>query len=83
MARTWAIQEDSVNTSIIHWYSTERMREDTTLGPTDVARPVEVDLIWEALADSLIMLTMSKLLNLVPGFRQAMEIRLQTPHKAI
>ena len=22
MARTWAIQEDSVNTSIIHWYST-------------------------------------------------------------
>ena len=22
MARTWAIKEDSVNTSIIHWYST-------------------------------------------------------------
>ena len=24
MARTWAIKEDSVNTSIIHWYSTWR-----------------------------------------------------------
>ena len=23
MARTWAIKEDGVNTSIIHWYSTE------------------------------------------------------------
>ena len=23
MARTWAIKEDSVNTSIIHWYSTD------------------------------------------------------------
>ena len=22
MARTWALKEDSVNTSIIHWYST-------------------------------------------------------------
>ena len=26
MARTWAIQEDSVNTSIIHWYSTLRCK---------------------------------------------------------
>ena len=24
MARTWALKEDSVNTSIIHWYSTGR-----------------------------------------------------------
>ena len=23
MARTWALKEDSVNTSIIHWYSTD------------------------------------------------------------
>ena len=23
MARTWAIKEDSVNTTIIHWYSTQ------------------------------------------------------------
>ena len=24
MARTWALKEDSVNTTIIHWYSTRR-----------------------------------------------------------
>ena len=36
-----------------------------------------------ALADCPIMLTMSKLLNLVPRFRQEMEARLQTPHRAI
>ena len=42
-----------------------------------------MDPIWEALADCPITLTMSKLLNLVPRFRQAMEARLQTPHKTI
>ena len=45
MARTWAIKEDSLNTSIIHWYSTPRFERviscDTSpisisaiLGPT-------------------------------------------------
>ena len=43
----------------------------------------EAYLISEALADCPITLTMSKLLNLVPQFRQAMEARLQTPHKTI
>ena len=42
-----------------------------------------MDPIWEALADCPITLTMSKLLNLVPRFREAMEARLQTPHKTI
>ena len=26
MARTWALKEDSVNTTIIHWYSTPRTK---------------------------------------------------------
>ena len=39
--------------------------------------------IWEALVDCRITLTMSKLLNLVPRFPQAMEARLQAPHQAI
>ena len=57
------------------------MRKDSA--PTDVVNPVEGDPIWEALTDFPITLTMSKLLNLVPRFRQAMEARLQTPHKTI
>ena len=44
---------------------------------------VEADPIWAALAKCPITLTMSKLLNLVPRFQQAMEARLQTPHKTI
>ena len=59
------------------------MRQDTTPGTTDTVSPIEVDPIWEALADYPITLTMSKLLNLVPRFRKAMEERLQTPHKTI
>ena len=55
------------------------MHQDTA----NAVSPVEVDPIWEALADCPITLTMSKLLNLVPRFRQAMEARLQTPHKTI
>ena len=43
----------------------------------------EADSIWEALVDCPITLTMSKLLNLVPQFWQAMESRMQTPHKTI
>ena len=35
--------------------------------------PPEADPIWQALANCPITLTMSKLLNLVPHFRQAME----------
>ena len=32
MARTWALKEDSVNTTIIHWYSTRiPMEENKTL----------------------------------------------------
>ena len=61
----------------------ERMHQDTTPVITDVVIPTEVDPIWEALADFPITLTMRKLLNLVPRFQQAMEARLQTPHKVI
>ena len=43
----------------------ERMRQDTASVTTDVVIPVEVDPIWEVLADCPITLTMSKLLNLV------------------
>ena len=28
MARTWALKEDSVNTTIVHWYSTTPHRTD-------------------------------------------------------
>ena len=55
----------------------EWMRQDTTPGTTDVVSPIEVDPIWEGLADCPITLTMSKLLNLVLRFRQAMEEKLQ------
>ena len=51
----------------------ERMRQDTAPGTTDTVSPIEVDPIWEALADCSITLTMSKHLNLVPRFRQEME----------
>ena len=59
------------------------MRQDVAPDTTDVVIPSKVDPIWEALPDCPIVLTMSKLLNLVPQFRQAMESRLQTPHKVI
>ena len=42
-----------------------------------------MDPILQALVDCPITLTMSKLLNLVTLFRQAMESRLQKPHKVI
>ena len=61
----------------------ERMRQESASGTTNAGSPAEADPIWEALADCPITLTMSKLLNLVPRFRQAMEARLQTPHKTI
>ena len=47
-------------------------QESTTKAPPEVV-VAETDPIWQALADCLITLTMSKLLNLVPQFRQTME----------
>ena len=61
----------------------EQMREDAAPTTSDTVISTEVDPIWEALADFPITLTMSKLLNLVPQLRQAMESRLQNPHKVI
>ena len=55
------------------------MHQDTA----NAVSPVEVDPIWEALADCPITLTIRKLLNLVPRFWKAMEARLQMPHKTI
>ena len=57
------------------------MRQESASGTTNAGSPAEADPIWESLADCPITLTMSKLLNLVPQFQQAMEARLQTPHK--
>ena len=59
----------------------ERMQQDAAPTTSDKVNSTEVDLIWEALVDCPITLTMRKLLNQVPQFRQAMESRLQTPHK--
>ena len=63
--------------------SVEQMRQDSAPGTADAVSSVEVDPIYEALTDYPITLTMSKLLNLVPRFRQEMEARLQMPHKTI
>ena len=61
----------------------EWMRQDNT--PTFVEEDtlLEIDLIWQALADCPITLTMSKFLNLVSRFRQAMDSRLQIPQTPI
>ena len=61
----------------------KRMRQELVSGIPKAGSTVEADPIWEALVDFPITLTMSKLLNLVPRFRQAMEARLQAPHKTI
>ena len=61
----------------------ERMRQESTSGTPETGSTAEADPIWEALADCPITLTMSKLLNLVPWFQQAMQARLQAPHKTI
>ena len=71
----WATKSNAANV--------ERKRQDVTPATTDVVTPSDIDPIWQGLAVCLITLTMSKLLNLVPWFRQAMESRLQTPHKVI
>ena len=76
-------EEDGIRKVAQEWVAkanvanVERMRQESASGT------IEVDPIWEALADCPITLTMRKLLNLVPQFRQAMKARLQTPHKTI
>ena len=74
-AQEWVAKANATNV--------ERMRQDTAPGTTDAVNPIEVDPIWESLADCPITLTMSKLLNVVLRFWQAMEARLRTPHKTI
>ena len=74
-AQEWMAKANAVNV--------ERMRQDAAPATSDTVISTEVDPIWEALADCPITLTMSKLLNLVPQFWQAMESRLQKPHKVI
>ena len=61
----------------------ERMRQDVAPATRDIVISAQVAPVWEALADCPITLTMRKILNLVPQFRQAMESRLQKPHKVI
>ena len=79
--------QDGIRKSTQKWVakanatSIERMRQDSMPGSTDAVSQVEVDPIWEAIVDWPITLTMSKLLYLVPRFRQAMEARLQTSHR--
>ena len=74
-AQEWMAKANAANV--------ERMRQDAAPATSDTVISTEVDPIWEALADCPITLTMSKLLNLVTLFRQAMESRLQKPHKVI
>ena len=61
----------------------EWMRQDNT--PTFVEEDtlLEIDLIWQALADCPITLTMSKILHLLLHFLQAIESRLHTPETKI
>ena len=72
-------EQDGIRKATQEWVgkavaaNVERMRQDTAPGTTDTVSPIEVDPIWEALADCSITLTMSKHLNLVPRFRQEME----------
>ena len=61
----------------------ERHPKNVATATTDAVIPSEVDPIWESLADCPITLTMGKLFNLVPRFQQAMESRLQAPHKVM
>ena len=51
----------------------ERIHQESTLAAVMEDTPPVNDPIWQALADCPITLTMSKLLKLVPRFRQAME----------
>ena len=66
-AQEWMAKANAANV--------ERMRQDAAPATIDTVISAEVDPIWEALMDCPITLFMSKLLNLVLQFRQAMESR--------
>ena len=74
-AQEWVTRANATNV--------ERMQRESTVETPEIRSAVEADPIWEALVDCPITLRMSKLLNLVPQFWQAMEARLQAPHKTI
>ena len=74
-AQEWVAKANAANV--------ERMRQESASGTTNAGSPAEADPIWESLADCPITLTMGKLFNLVPRFQQAMESRLQAPHKVM
>ena len=57
----------------------KRMRQDVVAATIDAVTASDMDPIWEPLADCPYML----LLNLVSRFWQAMESKLQIPHKVI
>ena len=82
-------EKDEIRKAVQEWVTKanavniERMLQDVTLATTDAVTPSDIDPIWQALADCPITLTMSKLLNLVSWFQQAMEYRLQMTHKAV
>ena len=75
-------EQDRIRKAVQEWVTKanianiERMRQESVSGTPEARSMVQVDLIWEALADCPITLTMSKLLNLVRWFRQGMETRL-------
>ena len=82
-------EQDEIRNATQEWVTkatavnVEQMRQDVAPATIGAVILSEGDPIWEALADCLITLTMRKLLNLVPRFWQAMESRLQMPHKVI
>ena len=82
-------EQDDIRKAAQEWVAkanasnVERMRQESGTDTTMAIRNEETDTIWEALAECPITLTMSKLLNLVPRFRQAMEARLQVPHRTV
>ena len=80
---TWEEQDDIRNVATT-WVTkaneenVERIHQESTLAAVMEDTPPVNDPIWQALADCPITLTMSKLLKLVPRFRQAMESYLYT-----
>ena len=66
-AQEWVTKANAANVA--------RMRQETTSAVPEGRHDTEENPIWDALADCPITLTMSKLLDLVPRFRQAMEVR--------
>ena len=74
-AQEWVAKANAANVA--------RMRQETTSAAPKDRHDTEEDPIWDILADCPITLTMSKLLDLVPRFRQAMETRVQAPRQTI